>query len=266
LGIGMGKSIIDISRFSFSIGGKDILRDVSFGVAEGDYISIVGPNGAGKTTLLRCISRIHKGGRGDIRIAGRPLHRYSQRELALQVSYVPQADGRNSPFTVYEFVMMGRYAYLSPFSSFSTADRDAVRDALAITGISDFEDRYLRTLSGGERQKIFIAAALAQQAKVLLLDEPTTFLDPKHEAEIYGLLARVNRERRATIISVTHDINSAVLTSRTVMALKEGTVAFCGPAEEFMKNDILERVYEKSFALVKHPLHGKTIVAPEAPL
>jgi iron complex transport system ATP-binding protein len=262
----MAMPIIEMTRFSFSIAGKEILSDISFAVSEGEYISIVGPNGAGKTTLLKCLSRIHRGGCGDIKIAGRSLKKYSQRELALQVSYVPQADGRNSPFTVYEFVMMGRYPYFSPFSSPSAADKNAVRDSLAITGTSEFEERYLRTLSGGERQKIFIAAALAQRARILLLDEPTTFLDPKHEADIYGLLARVNRERHVTVISVTHDINSAVLTSRTVMALKDGAVAFCGPAEEFMNNDILQEVYDKAFALVKHPLHGRTIVAPEAPL
>ncbi len=261
----MENTIIEIVRFSFSISSKAILKDISLTVKEGEYISIVGPNGAGKTTLLKCLDRIHKGGGGDIKIAGKPLDKYSQKELARQVSYVPQADGRISPFTVYEFVMMGRYPYLSPFSSPGEEDEDAVHDALAMTGISEFAERFLSTLSGGERQKVFIAAALAQGAKVLLLDEPTTFLDPKHEADVHRLLARANRERGITIVSVTHDINSAVLMSRRVLALKDGAVAFCGCADKFMNNEILQKIYEKSFLFVKHPRTGKTIVAPEMP-
>ena len=261
----MGNAIIEIMRFSFSIDGKEILKNISLSVKEGEYISIVGPNGAGKTTLLKCLDRIYKGGDGDIKIAGKPLDKYSQKELAGQVSYVPQADGRIVPFTVHEFVMMGRYPYLSPFSSVSEKDEVVVRDALAMTGTLEFAERFLSTLSGGERQKVFIAAALAQGAKVLLLDEPTTFLDPKHEADVHRLLARANREGGVTVVSVTHDINSAVVTSRRILALKDGAVAFCGPAEEFMNNEILQNVYDKPFMFVKHPRDGKAIVAPEVP-
>lgn len=261
----MENTIIEIVRFSFSISSKAILKDISLNVKEGEYISIVGPNGAGKTTLLKCLDRIHKGGSGDIRIAGKPLDKYSQKELARKVSYVPQADGRISPFTVYEFVMMGRYPHLSPFSSPGKEDKDAVYDALTITGILEFAERFLRTLSGGERQKVFIAAALAQGAKVLLLDEPTTFLDPKHQADVHRLLERANRELGFTVVSVTHDINSAVLTSRRILALKNGAVAFCDFADKFMNNEILQKIYEKPFLFVKHPQTGKTIVAPEVP-
>jgi iron complex transport system ATP-binding protein len=162
--------------------------------------------------------------------------------------------------------MMGRYPFLNPFSFPDKKDEDAVHDALTVTGTLSFESRLLGTLSGGERQKVFIAAALAQEAKVLLLDEPTTFLDPKHEAEIYTLLAHVNRKQGVTIVSVTHDINSAVLTSRCVMALKDGSIAYCGPSEEFINNEVLHKIYEKSFAFVRHPGNGRIMVAPETPL
>ncbi len=261
----MENTIIEIVEFSFSINSRAILKDISLSIKEGEYISIVGPNGAGKTTLLKCLDRIHKGGNGDIRIAGKPLDKYSQKELAQKLSYVPQADGRISPFTVYEFVMMGRYPHLSPFSSPGKRDEDAVHDALDITGISEFSERLLPTLSGGERQKVFIAAALAQGAKVLLLDEPTTFLDPKHQADVHRLLERANRERGFTVLSVTHDINNAILTSRRILALKDGAVVFCGPADKFMNNEILYKIYEKSFLFVKHPQTGKAITVPEVP-
>ena len=261
----MDSVVIDIASYSFGVSDREILKDISVTVHEGEYVSIVGPNGAGKTTLLKCISRIHKGGRGKITVAGKKLEEYGQKELALKVSYVPQADGHHAPFTVREFVMMGRYPYLSPFSPPSPSDIAAVQEALDVTGSREFSERFLGTLSGGERQKVYIAAALAQDAKVLLLDEPTTFLDPKHESDIYRLLAEINRQRGVTVISVTHDINSAVLTSRTILALKGGAVAFYGPAEAFMKEEILRSIYEKSFSLMEHPQYGRTIIAPEMP-
>ncbi len=265
----MKKEVIEIEKFSFSINDKKILKNISLTVMKGEYISIVGPNGAGKTTLLKCLDRIYKGGVGSIKISGKPIEKYRQRELAQHVSYVPQADGNIPPFTVREFVMMGRYPYLNPFSSvnFSSNKKDekTVQDALSMTETLKFSERFLSELSGGERQKVFIAAALVQEAEILLLDEPATFLDPKHEAGIYRLLARANREKGVTIISVTHDINSAVMTSRRILALKDGVSAFCGPAGDFMNNEILLKIYEKPFIFMKHPQTEKTIVAPEAP-
>jgi len=259
----MTSPLIEVSRYSFSLGGKKILREISLVVTKGEYLSIIGPNGSGKTTLLRCLDRIYRGGEGSIRIGGRPLASLRQRELARRVSYVPQVEGRNFPFTVIEFVRMGRYPYLSPFSSLSERDEEAVRDALDRTGTAELAHRFLRTLSGGECQKVFIAAALAQGAEVILLDEPTTFLDPRHEADIHRLLARANRDRGVTIITATHDINSAVLWSRRILALKNGAVHFCGSPEEVMDKEILQGIYETSFLLVKHPRTGTFIVAPE---
>jgi len=261
----MNAAIIEVEDYCFSIGGKDILNNISFAVGKGEYVSVVGPNGAGKTTLLKCVSRIHKGGRGEISVAGKDIEEYSQKELALELSYVPQAEGRHAPFTVYEFVMMGRYPYLSPFSPPSTTDTAAVREALSVTETAQFSERLLVTLSGGERQKVYIAAALAQKASVLLLDEPTTFLDPKHEADIYRLMAEINRQRGVTIISVTHDINSAVLTSRKILALKKGKVAFWGVPDGFMNEEVLQKIYEKPFSLMRHPQYDRTIIVPEVP-
>ncbi len=179
------------------------------------------------------------------------------------MSYVPQADGRTLPFTVQEFVMMGRYPYLSPFSSVTRDDEEAVRQALVLTGTDEFAERTLATLSGGERQKVFIAAALAQGARILLLDEPTTFLDYRHQCEIQGILRRVNRERRSTIVAVTHDINIAVLWSERVLALKGGGVAYWGSAEGIMSNAILEDLYGMRFRFSEHPITGRAFVVPE---
>ena len=259
----MKRALIEIQSYSFRIDGKEILKDVSLAVREGEYLSVIGPNGAGKTTLLKCLIRILTGGIGSIKVDGRPLEAYTQRELANLMSYVPQADGRALPFTVHEFVMMGRYPYLSPFSSVTKEDEEAVRRALALTGTTEFAERILATLSGGERQKVFIAAALAQGARILLLDEPTTFLDYRHQSEIQGILKRVNRERGVTMVAVTHDLNNAVLWGERVLALKGGAVAFCGPAEEVMSNAILEDLYGMSFQFSEHPRSRRPFVVPE---
>jgi len=255
--------IIQVVNYSIHLGKKAILKHLSLAVERGEYLSIIGPNGAGKSTLLKCLDGIYRNGEGDILIEGRSLKDYSPRELARLVSYVPQADGGSFPFTVKEFVLMARYPYLSPFSSVGRQDKKATFAALELTGTQGFADRYLDTLSGGERQKVFIAAALAQGAKILLLDEPTAFLDPKHEEEIYRILAKINQESNSTIISATHNINPATLLSQRILALKQGSIAFCGPSEGIIQGGILEEVYEKSFRFLNHPETGKPFVVPE---
>jgi iron complex transport system ATP-binding protein len=255
-------NVIDIHDFSFRIGQKEILRDVTFAIRRGEHLAIVGPNGAGKSTLLKCIDRILVGGSGRIEVLGRPLHSYRQRELARLISYVPQADGGVLPFTVEQFVLMGRYPYLSPFSSISRADRQVVCQTLELTGTAEFADRLLCTLSGGERQKVFIAAALAQGAEVLLLDEPTTFLDYRHQAEVHEVLARVNHQSGVTIVAVTHDVNHAALQSHRIVALRAGRVAFCGPPGELMKPAVLQEIYGTPLRLVEHPGGKVPMIVP----
>jgi len=224
----------------------------------------VGPNGAGKTTLLKCIDRIQSGGHGRIEVCGRPLAEYSQKELARLISYVPQADVRTSPCTVEQFAPMGRYPYLSPFSTVGSEDRRAVRQVMEMTGTDEFAHRVLDTLSGGERQKVYIAAALAQGAGVLLLDEPTTFLDYRHQAEVRRLLTRVNRESGVTIVAVTHDVNHAALESDRILAMRDGAAVFCGTPGAIMRAERPEEIYRTSFLLTDHPASGMPIIVPRA--
>ncbi len=259
----MTNPIIKVQDFSFSFGKKEILERLSFEVAEGEYLSVIGPNGAGKTTLVKCLNRILTGGVGAIELAGRQLGEYSQRELAQVVSYVPQADGRLAPFSAREFVMLGRYPYFSPFSAVTSEDQDAVSAALALTGTEDLADRALTTLSGGERQKVFIAAAIAQGARVMLLDEPTTFLDPRRQAEIHATLGRLHRESGQTIISVTHDVNAALNAGDRVLALKDGKIAFHGPVNEIVANDTLESIFDVPFHVLQHPAGDQPLVVPK---
>lgn len=259
----MPTPIIEIKNLSFSISNKKILKDVSLDVFTGDYLSIIGPNGAGKTTLLKCLMRIYPHFQGEIRLMDQALNRFTQKALAREISYVPQSDGRYFPFSVEEFVLMGRYPHLSPFTAIQEADLSAVRDALELTGTVHLSGRQLSTLSGGEKQTVFIAAAIAQGSKILLLDEPTTFLDPKHQAEISQILKKLNQKCDMTIVSVTHDINQAALHSNRVVILKDGELTYSGKAREIMDNRILQPAYDKFFLFLQHPTTGQRIIAPE---
>jgi len=255
-------ALIEAEGLCYGVKGKEILKEVSFHVDQGAFLSIIGPNGAGKTTLLKCLIRINKPTRGSVRIAGASASALTQRAMARRIAYVPQANGLKPPFTVREFAFMARYPYSSPFAAATARDEAAVDKALALTGMDAFADRPMGHLSGGERQKALIAAALAQEAPILLLDEATTFLDPAHQEEILRILRTINREQGATILSVTHDLNGAALSGDRVMALKEGRVLCLVDAGAIMDNAILERIYDKTFLFVDHPATGRRLVVP----
>lgn len=253
---------IEVRDVSFTISGKTILSDVSFSLNSGNYLSIIGPNGAGKTTLLKCLNRLLDTSSGTIDLLGKPLATYRQREIATLIGYVPQADSYYLPFSVFEFVLMGRYPHLSPFSTVAAEDKAIATAALAQAGGEAISDRTMHTLSGGERQKVFIAAALAQEAQILLLDEPTTFLDYRHQVEIMDLMKRLNRDGGITIVAVTHDVNTALRMGGKVLGLKEGRVAFQGRPEELLENDTLETIYDTPFRFIADTESDLPIIQP----
>lgn len=254
---------LDVQCLSLVFGEKPILREVSFQVRPGESVAVIGPNGAGKSTLLRCLDRIERRFTGQVRIGGRPANDFRQKELAAVMGYVPQQAAQMFPFTVFEFVLMGRYPHMTPFSPVTSADRKAVAEMLELTETAELAERTLPTLSGGERQQVHIAAALAQEPQILLLDEPTTFLDYKHQEQIGRLLHHVNRNRAMTLISVSHDINQASLLADRIVALKAGRLVFDGTTEALMDNEILEQIYDKSFQFVPHPVSGRTMILPQ---
>lgn len=255
--------VLEARKFSCSIGGRPILRDVSFQIRRGEYISIVGPNGAGKTTLLKAFDRMVRGDvSGELLICGIPWQEWKQGDLAKLAAFVPQADSRVMPFTVEQFLLMCRYPYMSPFASMHPNDHKVVREAMVGTGTMEFAHRRLDTLSSGERQKVYIAAALAQGAHIWLLDEPTTFLDYHHQAEILSLMALANKEFDVTVVAVTHDLNHAVLESDRIIALRDGELAFYGTPDLIMQTDMLQKIYGASLLLVDHPKAGVPMIVP----
>ncbi len=258
----MSGPILEAESVGVVIEKSAILDGVSFAVEAGEWLSIIGPNGAGKTTLLRAIGRLIRMDSGSVAIGGKGIGEYRQRELAKQVSYVPQAGGVMLPYTAFEFVLMARYPHLGPMSGVSYDDREAARQALEQTGTSAFAERALDTLSGGERQKVFVAAALAQGAPILLLDEPATFLDYHHQVEVLRLIRRLSRVEKKTVLCVTHDLNRGVYESDKVLALKRGRVAFSGSAEALFDPERLAAIYDTPFDLVRHERSGHALVVP----
>jgi iron complex transport system ATP-binding protein len=254
---------ISARSLSCSLGGRPILESISFDIAGGEFVSVIGPNGAGKTTLLRCLMKILPLESGSIAVGGADISRMKQKEVALRAAYVPQADSRYLPFTVEEFVMTGRYPYLSPFSACSHEDRSSVREAMRMTGMDAFSSRRMSSLSGGERQMVMIAAALAQGAGMMLLDEPAAFLDPSHESSIMRILARINESKGNTVVMVTHDINRAILSSSRCMVLDRGRVEYFGDPRELPGSGVLENIYGRKFEYIRHPSAGCDILLPE---
>ena len=262
----MEQAMLHMQQFSFALEGKVILDALSFTLAKGEYLSVLGPNGAGKSTLLKCLMRVHEQGssRGEIRLKGRLLSEYDQRTLAALVSYIPQAGGWIPPYTVEELLRLSRYPYLAAGGILRKTDLEAVKKALCLTDMRALASRRLASLSGGERQKAFVAAALAQETEIILLDEPASFLDPKHTAELNRLIRVLHREHGITMLTVTHDLNHPLRMEGKVLVLRQGRQVFFGQAQEALRGKILEEAFSHRFTRFRHPGNGcLTLLAEE---
>jgi iron complex transport system ATP-binding protein len=258
----MVEPILEAEGVTVRIDETKILEDVSLSVRAGELLSIIGPNGAGKSTLIRAFDGLVTPDRGTIRVMGRTLGSYTRRELARIVSYVPQTGAPAIQFSVGTFVEMGRYPHLGSWAALGAEDAATVRAALAMTETAHLVDRSMASLSGGERQRVFVAAALAQGGSVLLLDEPTTYLDYRHQVQIIDLLERLHREQGMTILAATHDLNRTVPVSDSVVALREGRVLLSGPAEQVFDSERLAAIYDTEFRLIPAGAGSPPLVVP----
>jgi len=244
--------LIDIANLTFAYNGRRVLAGISFHVEEGQRWAIIGRNGSGKSTLIKCIAGLEKTAPGTVKINGKDIGAYSAKERARCIAYVPQVSGRNLPFTVYDYVMMGRFPYQGFMAVPSAHDCCVVNSALMLTETLDVKDRLIYSLSGGEQQRVFIAGAVAQQSKIVLLDEPTTFLDPYHQQRIIEVLDRICSELGTTILSVTHEITTFNTLYNNVLALKSGRVLYCGAIENLTADNcaILQNLFDLPFERV----------------
>jgi len=234
------------------------LRVDELAFSSGKVTAIVGPNGSGKTTLLKCVGAVLPIRKRTLFVNGKDVASLKSHERARLVSYVPQEHGAAFNYLVLDFVLMGRAAYVPLFSVPSNEDVRVAREALEFVGLGSFAGRTYAELSSGERRLVLIARALAQQSDILLLDEPTTFLDPKHEREILDLVRKLAVDREKTILLTLHNLEMAIQYSDDMVFLKGGEVAASGKAAEVFQEPLLEAVYEMEMKVIDW--NGRKIV------
>ncbi len=247
-----GAPLLSVRGITWQTGTRTILGPLDLEVFAGECLMVVGPNGAGKTTLLRLLTGLLAPAAGEIFYLDRPLGSLPRRERARHIAYVPQVRPASVPLTVFEVVLLGRYPHLSPLQLAPRAtDFAAAEEALAVGGIADLRDRPIDQLSGGERQAVYIAAALAQEAEMLVLDEPTTHLDARHQREVAALLVKLKGEAGRTVVAATHDLNLASLLGDRLLALAGGRVLAVGSPAEILRPDLLRTLFGTRFEVVR---------------
>jgi iron complex transport system ATP-binding protein len=237
--------MLQVANLAFAYAKTDrlVVDDVSIEIARGSIVGIIGPNGSGKTTLLRLMAGTLRPLAGRVTIDDTDVVRLPRRALARKIAVVPQETYTTLDFTVLDIVLMGRYPHLGVFELEGPADLAIARDALAAVGTTHLESRRFATLSGGEKQRVVIASALAQASDALLLDEPTASLDLGYQIDIAALLARLNRERRTTLVISTHDLNLAATLCEHLLMLKAGRVLAQGRAADVLTAGNIRTLY-----------------------
>ena len=255
----------DVS-FSYRRGASAnrVLDRVSVDVERGTIVGLLGPNGSGKTTLVRIIAGMLRPESGSVALDGQTVSSMARRELARRVAVVPQETHTTFDFSVIDMVLMGRYPHLGPFALEGLADLEIAREALRATGTAALEARSFATLSGGEKQRVVIASALAQASDVLLLDEPTTALDLGYQFEIVALLRRLNSERGTTMVVSTHDLNLAAALCQRIVLLKDGSVIAQGDTATTLTADNIRLLYDVDADVQFHTGAGHLTVVPLA--
>jgi iron complex transport system ATP-binding protein len=237
------KPAIESRKLSFAYKDRAVLFGISMSIARGEMVGVLGPNGSGKTTLLNVFSGILSG-RGEVELNGKNIESYGRRELSKLFAVVPQESHVNFPYTVAEIVLMGRASYHSAFALEGKGDLDVARASMELTECLSLSNRYLHELSGGEKQRVMIARALAQEPEILLLDEPSAFLDLKHQVQIFQLLRRLNQQRRLTIVAALHDLNLAALFFPRLIMLRQGQVYCDGSPKQVLTENHIREVYD----------------------
>ncbi len=255
------RAAIDAQGLQFSYGRELVIDDVSLTLAPGEMLGVIGPNGSGKSTLLRLLSGVLQPAGGKVRLQGRALSTFSRRELGQAIAVVPQDTVIEFPFSVTEVVLMGRSPHLGGFAFEGDRDLAVARAAMQRTGVLHLAQRSIHELSGGERQRVILARALAQEAPIMLLDEPGAFLDIRHEVEIYDLLDDLRHEGRS-ILTVLHDLNLAALYCDRVALLKAGRLVRLGPPSEVITYATLTEVYETEVYVDLNDVTGAVNVLP----
>ena len=240
----MGDIAIRISDIHVTFGDHEVLKGASGLIRKGSIVTFLGRNGCGKSTLLKAVTGNLKPDKGSVEIAGKPLGAYKADELSRVVAFLPQFHEIPKDMTAEELVSCGRYPYQHWWSGVSTHDREVVEEVMRKTNTLHLKDRLAASLSGGERQRVWIAMALAQEPKILILDEPTTYLDICHQLEVMELVSKLNHEENLTVVMVLHEINQAIRYSTDLLVLENGVIKRSGPPMEVMTHEAIAEVFD----------------------
>jgi iron complex transport system ATP-binding protein len=253
---------IEAQGLGFAYDGRRVLADVSLFAEPGEVVGLLGPNGSGKSTLVKVVSAVLPGYAGSARIAGKEVRELPRRELARALAVVPQESRFAFAFSVLEIVLMGRHPHLAGLAFESRDDVELAREALGVCGAAEMESRSIHELSAGERQRVVFARALAQRPRALLLDEPASFLDIRHQVELYDLVRDQAHERGCAVLTVLHDVNLAAEYCDRVYLIREGRIEAGGRTAEVLTYANLTRVFETDVYVDTNRLTGKLLAFP----
>ncbi len=239
--------------FRYYESGGLVLRGISLELGAGELVSLIGPNGSGKTTLLRVLSGLLAPSRGAVYLDGQDLRAFDRRQIAQRVAVVPQELAMPFAFSAYDMVMMGRTPHVRPILGAGSRDRQVAAEKMELTATSVLADRPFNELSGGEKQRVIIAMALAQEPEILLLDEPTVHLDINHQVEILELIKRLNRQEGLTVLATMHDLNLAALYFNRLILLDGGQVVASGSPAEVLREESIRQVFQADVQVQPHP-------------
>ena len=249
-------------RVSLAYGPRTVVTDLSLAVPDGRVSVIVGPNACGKSTLLRGLARLLRPSGGSVLLDGKEIHRAPSREVARKLGLLPQNPVAPEGVTVADLVGRGRHPHQGAFRRWTRADEEAVTEALVLTDTLDLADRIVEELSGGQRQRVWIAMALAQGTDLLLLDEPTTYLDVAHQVEMLDLLADLNGRRGTTVVMVLHDLNLAARYADHLVAMRAGAIVAEGSPHDVVTEDVVRAVFGLDNRVIPDPVSRTPLVVP----
>lgn len=247
---------------TLSYGKKIIADNLTVAIPDGHFTAIIGPNGCGKSTLLRTLSRLMTPQQGHVFLDGEHIQRFASKEVARRIGLLAQSATTPGDITVQELVARGRYPHQPLFTRWRKEDEEAVSRAMHATGVTELANQSVDTLSGGQRQRAWIAMVLTQETAIMLLDEPTTWLDISHQIDLLELLSELNREKGYTLAAVLHDLNQACRYATHLIALREGRIVAQGAPREIVTAELIEEIYGMRSTIITDPIAGTPLVVP----
>lgn len=261
-----GHPTLSAENLTLGYGSKIICEALDVTIPTGQLTVIVGPNGCGKSTLLKSLCRLLNPKQGNVILNGDQIQRMPSKEVAKLLGFLPQSSPTPERVTIEELVSRGRYAHQELFSQWSIEDEQAVKQAMQVTRIEEFAEHTVDALSGGQRQRVWIAMLLAQQTPILMLDEPTTYLDISHQLELLELFKKLKQQLGHTVVAVLHDLNQACRYADNLIVLRCGEIVAQGPPDEVMTESLVKHVFGLDSVIIPDPVTSSPMIVPKAPL